>query len=62
MDTGVKILSAIMLIGMLVFLFPRMRQALKNSPKGTQQDWMGFVVPLLAVVGFVIVLILMVKR
>lgn len=60
--TGVKILSAILMVGMLIFIFPRMRAALKNAPKGTSQDWMGFVVPLLAVIGFVVLLILMVKR
>lgn len=62
MDTGVKILSAILMVGMLVFIFPRMLSALRNSPKGTSQDWMGFVVPLLAVVGFVVLLIMMVKH
>ena len=52
-----KIGSALMLIAMLIFLFPSARQAMKNSPKGSTQDWMGFILPAAAVVGFVILLI-----
>ena len=56
-----KIGSAIFLVAMLVFIFPRMRHAMKHAPKGTAQDWMGYVVPIIAVIGFVILLILMVQ-
>ncbi|VAW70096.1 hypothetical protein MNBD_GAMMA09-703 [hydrothermal vent metagenome] len=52
--------SAALLIGMIVFMFPRMKHAVANSPKGTMQDWMGFIVPLAAVIGFIILLIQMV--
>ncbi|MFW2374635.1 MAG: hypothetical protein ACN4GM_16030 [Gammaproteobacteria bacterium] len=52
--------SALFLGAMMVFIFPRMRQAVKNAPKGTAQDWMGFIIPILAVIGFVILLIMMV--
>ena len=52
--------SALLLVAMLVFIFPRMRLAIKNSPRGSQQDWMGFLIPLIAVIGFVILLIMMV--
>jgi len=52
--------SALLLVAMLVFIFPRMRHAVKNSPKGNMQDWMGFIIPILAVIGFVILLISMV--
>lgn len=51
-----EILSAVFLVAMLVFLFPRMKHAVKNSPKGSMEDWMGFVVPALLVVGFVLFL------
>lgn len=54
--------SAALLIGMLIFIFPRMRQAMKNSPKGTTEDWKGFLIPLLGVIGFVIFLVLMVRK
>lgn len=53
--------SAALLIGMLVLIFPRVRHAMKNSPKGTPQDWMGFVIPLVAVIGFVALLIMSVR-
>ncbi len=56
-----KIGSAALLIGMLFMIWPRVRHAMKNSPKGSTQDWMGFVVPLVAVVGFVAFLIMMVR-
>lgn len=52
-----KIGSALLLGAMLIFIFPRMRHAVKNSPKGTSKDWMGFIIPLAAVIGFVILLI-----
>ena len=54
-----KIGTALLLGAMLIFIFPRMREAVKNSPKGTTQDWMGFIIPLAAVIGFVILLIMM---
>ncbi|MDH5473049.1 MAG: hypothetical protein OEY87_05410 [Gammaproteobacteria bacterium] len=56
----VKIGSALFLLAMLVFIFPRMKQALENAPKGNMQDWMSFIVPLAAVIGFVILLLMMV--
>jgi len=57
----VKIGSALFLVAMLVFIFPRMRHAMKNSPKGTMQDWMGYIVPIIGVIAFVIFLIMMVR-
>ncbi|MDH5571031.1 MAG: hypothetical protein OEY89_04650 [Gammaproteobacteria bacterium] len=56
-----KIGSAIFLIAMLVYIFPRMRQAMKHSPKGSNKDWTGFIIPLVAVIGFVVLLILSVS-
>jgi len=57
----IKIGSALLLGAMLIFIFPRMRHALKHTPKGTSKDWMGYLVPLLAVIGFVIFLVMMVR-
>ena len=54
------ITSAIFLGAMLIFIFPRMRQAVKHSPKGNMNDWMGYIIPLAAVIGFIILLINMV--
>ena len=53
--------SAALLVGMLVMIFPRVRHAMKNSPKGTTQDWMGYVVPLVAVIAVVVLLIMSVR-
>ena len=53
--------SAALLVGMLVMIFPRVRHAMKNSPKGTTHDWMGYVVPLVAVIAFVTLLIMSVR-
>lgn len=52
--------SAAFLIVMLIFMFPRMRHAMKNAPKGTNNQWLGFVL-IVGVVGlFVLLLIKMV--
>lgn len=56
-----KILSAVFLGMMLIFLFPRAKAMLQNSPKGTSDDWKGFIIPILLVVGFVILLIMSVR-
>ncbi len=55
-----KIGSALFLVAMLVFLFPRMRHAVKHSPKGSNKDWMGFVGIIVVVALFVMLLISMV--
>jgi len=55
-----KIGSAVFLIAMIVFMWPRMKHAVANSPKGSMNDWMGYIVPMAAVIGFIILLINMV--
>jgi hypothetical protein len=55
-----KIGSALFLIAMLFMVFPRAMHAIKNSPKGTAKDWMGYIVPMAVVILFVILLIAMV--
>jgi len=52
--------TAVLLLGMMVFIFPSLKNAVKNSPKGTSSDWMSFIIPLAAIVGFIILLINMV--
>ena len=42
---------------MIIYLFPRAKHAIENSPKGSLQDWMGYVIPMAAVVLFIVVLI-----
>ncbi len=53
--------STLLGIAMLVFIFPRMRYALKNSPKGTMKDWLSYLFPLGFVVLFVAFLIMSVR-
>jgi len=55
-----KIGSAVFLLAMIVYMWPRMKHAVANSPKGTMTDWMGYIIPMAAVVGFIILLIKMV--
>ncbi len=55
-----KIVSAIFLIAMFFFILPSAKRMVKNSPKGSTSDWMGFIVPMAAVVLFIILLITLV--
>lgn len=56
-----KIGSALLLAAMMVMLYPRLKHATKNSPKGSKDDWMSVIKPLLFVVAFVIALIILVS-
>ena len=56
MELWMKIGSAALLVVMLVILFPRARQMMKESPKGTAAQWVSFLVPIGVVVVFVLLL------
>ena len=56
MELWMKIGSAVLLGLMIVLLIPRARDMVANSPKAEAGDWRAFVLPLLAVVGFVLFL------
>ncbi|VAW98321.1 hypothetical protein MNBD_GAMMA21-1399 [hydrothermal vent metagenome] len=56
-----KIGSALFLVAMLVFIYPRMKHMIKNSPKGTMKDWMGFIIPIAGVALFIAFLIASVR-
>jgi len=58
MDMWMKIGSALLLGMMLLMLWPRAKVMLKESPKGTADDWKSALIPLLLVAGFVILLIM----
>jgi len=45
---------------MFFFILPSAKKMVKNSPKGSISDWMGYIVPMAVVVLFIIVLIGMV--
>jgi hypothetical protein len=55
-----KIGSAILLIAMFFYILPSAKRMVKNSPKGSASDWMGFIVPMAAVVLFIILWITLV--
>jgi len=63
MDSSIwlKLGGALLLIMVLWRAIPMARYWFKNGPKGSSQDWMSALVPIVAVIGFVILLILMVS-
>ncbi len=52
--------SALLLIMMLIYLLPGARRMLAASRPASQGEWVLALIPLLAVAGFVLLLILMV--
>ena len=55
-----KILSAILIVGWIIFIWPRAKHWLQNSPKAQAGDWQAVLLPIGFVVLFVIVLIMLV--
>ncbi len=55
-----KIGSALLLIAMIAVIFPRARYMLSNSPKAEKGDWTSAALPILAVIGFVLLLTMLV--
>lgn len=55
-----KIGWALLLGAMVLVLLPRVKHMVKESPKGSADDWRAAIIPLLMVVGFVVLLIMMV--
>ncbi len=55
-----KIGSALLLLAMIAVIFPRAKHMLTNSPKAEKGDWMSVTLPILAVIGFVVLLIMLV--
>jgi type IV secretory pathway TrbL component len=51
------IFSAAFIILMLIFIIPRVKPMLQNSPKASSDDWIAAIIPLLLVMGFVFLLI-----
>ncbi|ACX95323.1 hypothetical protein [Halothiobacillus neapolitanus] len=52
----IKILSAVFIVAMLVFLWPRAGQMIRESRKGTINEWLWVGLLLLAVAAFVVFL------
>jgi hypothetical protein len=56
-----KIGSAVLLGAMLIYIWPRAKYMLKESPKAEKGDWGAVLLPIAMVVLFVILLISMVR-
>jgi len=55
-----KIIWAVLLGAMIIFLWPRAKYMLKHSPKAESGDWQAVLLPLVLVAGFVALLIMLV--
>jgi len=51
-----KIGSAILIGAMLIYLFPRAKQMLQQSPEGSSDDWRTFTI-LIVIVGLFVLLL-----
>jgi len=56
-----QILAAVAGVMMLVFLWPAYKHWSANSPKAEAGDWQAVLLPLAAVVGLVVLLIMSVR-
>lgn len=57
MELWMKIGSAILLGAMVIFIWPRTRHMLANSPKGSSDDWRAFILLLAGVALFILLLV-----
>lgn len=55
-----RILAAVALVAMIAYIFPRARAMMKHSPKAEKGDWQSFLIPIIAVVLFIVLLVQMV--
>ena len=55
-----KIASAALLVAMFFIILPSAKRMVKESPKGSTSDWMGFIVPVAVVALFIVLLIMLV--
>jgi hypothetical protein len=58
MEMWMKIGSALLLGAMLLFIWPRAKVMIKESPKGSTEEWKSALIPLVLVALFVILLIM----
>ena len=56
-----KWITAGLLLMMLIFLFPRAKYMLQNSPKGSSSDWTGFLFLIGLVTLFIVFLVMLVR-
>ncbi len=61
MDMWLQIIAAVVLGMMLFRMYPAAKHWMGNGPKAEKGDWQAAVLPLAAVVGFIILLVAMVR-
>nr|VFK29940.1 MAG: hypothetical protein BECKMB1821G_GA0114241_10566 [Candidatus Kentron sp. MB]VFK31931.1 MAG: hypothetical protein BECKMB1821I_GA0114274_102820 [Candidatus Kentron sp. MB]VFK76180.1 MAG: hypothetical protein BECKMB1821H_GA0114242_104512 [Candidatus Kentron sp. MB] len=61
MEVWEQVLAGAAAILILLLFFPGARKAVKDSPKGTREDWWGAIKPIALVIAFVIFLILIAR-
>lgn len=52
-----KIVTALLLLAMIIFIFPRARHMLKESPKGSNNQWLHFLGIIVIIALFIFFLI-----
>jgi len=61
MELFLKIAAAAVLVMMLFYLWPAFKQWHEHGPKAQKGDWQAAILPLAAVVGLVVMLVLLVR-
>jgi hypothetical protein len=61
MELFLKIGLAAVLLMLVWRLYPAAKEQMKNGPKGSSSDWKGLILPLVLLIGFVFLLIMMVR-
>lgn len=61
MDLFLKILLAAIFVMLIVRMWPVAKNWMENGPRAQKGDWNAAIVPLALVVGFVILLIVLVR-
>ena len=55
-----QIAGAVLLVAMFFMILPSAKRMVKESPKGSTSDWMGYIVPMVVVALFIVLLITLV--
>ena len=55
------ILAGVLALAVLFFFGPGAKRAVEKAPKADAGDWKAVIVPILLVVGFVVLMILMIR-
>ena len=62
MDPWEQIVLGIAALVILIWFWPGAAKRARESPEGSKEDWIGLLLPLGAVVGFVILLVVIVSN